>query len=419
MASTYRRHGVLSPFQVRAFRFQFPADMFTSWGTEMEVIVLGWYILVQTNSVLLLTLYGALQYLGTLIAPAMGMASDRLGHRNVLTAMRSVYALTALALMTLSFAGALHPLYVFLLAAMSGLIRASDTGVRNALSADILPSEHLMAGVGLSRITSDSARIAGALAGAAVYAAIGMAPACSVFAGFYAVGAVFTFLVGSSPSHHAAAGLAEPRASPAAQLREGMLQVWNTPPLLAAMWLAFLVNLTAWPWTLGLLPYVARTELQAGQTGLGALAASFSTGALLGSLTVSLIGRRIQPARFMLVFAMAWHTMLLVFVHMPTLTAACAALIAVGITQSLSMVPMSVMLLHIAGPRFRGRVMGVRMLAIYGLPVGLLLTGALIPALGFSQTAVGYCAIGMTATAAIAWRWRGDLWPAARPANSG
>ncbi len=410
-----RRLGFLSPFQVRAFRFQFPGDLFTSWGTEMEIIVLGWFILVKTDSVLLLTLYGALQYLGTLIAPAMGMASDRFGARNVLTAMRSVYAFAGIVLMTLAFLGALQPLFVFLLAALSGLIRASDTGVRNALSAEILPAEHLMAGIGLSRITSDSARVAGALAGAAVYAAIGMAPACAVFATFYLAGTLFTFLVGPSPTARAVVS----RASPWAQMREGMVHVWNTPPLLAAMWLAFLVNLTAWPWTLGLLPYVARTVLQAGQPGLGALAASFSGGALLGSLTVSLIGRRILPARFMLLGALAWHALLLVFTHMPTLTSACALLIVAGFAQSLSMIPMAVMLLHIAGPRFRGRIMGVRMLAIYGLPVGLLLTGALIPRLGFGPTAILYCSIGIATTLFVGWRWRAVLWPLSQPANAG
>ncbi len=417
MAPAQRRFGFLSPFQVRAFRFQFPADLFTSWGTEMEVIVLGWYILVQTESVLLLTLYGALQYIGTLIAPVLGVASDRLGHRNVLTAMRMLYAAVAVALLSLSLANALNPLYVFLLAALSGMIRASDTGVRNALCADILPAEQLMAGVGLSRITSDSARVTGALAGAAVYAAIGMAPACAVFAAFYVFGAGFTFCVRGSAGSRVARSV--PTASPWAQLREGMVQVWNTPPLLAAMWLAFLVNLTAWPWTLGLLPYVARNVLNVGQPGLGWLAASFSTGALMGSLLVSVIGTRIRPARFMLICAFVWHLLLVIFAHMPTLFGACLVLIAAGVAQSSSMVPMAVMLLHIAGPRFRGRVMGVRMLAIYGLPVGLLLTGVLIPGLGFGPTAILYCTIGMIATAIIGWRWRAELWPLSRPANMG
>ena len=121
----------------------------------------------------------------------------------------------------------------------------------------------------------------------------------------------------------------------------------------------------------------------------------------------------------MLICAFVWHLLLVIFAHMPTLFGACLVLIAAGVAQSSSMVPMAVMLLHIAGPRFRGRVMGVRMLAIYGLPVGLLLTGVLIPGLGFGPTAILYCTIGMIATAIIGWRWRAELWPLSRPANMG
>ena len=72
---------MLAPFRVRSFRFQWPADLLTSWGGEMENLVLGWYILVETGSVVLLTLFWALQYLGTLSAPVFGMAGDRLGQR--------------------------------------------------------------------------------------------------------------------------------------------------------------------------------------------------------------------------------------------------------------------------------------------------------------------------------------------------
>ena len=63
--------------------------------------------------------------------------------------------------------------------------------------------------------------------------------------------------------------------------------------------------------------------------------------------------------------------------------------------------------------------MGVRMLAIYGLPVGLLLTGALIPRLGFGPTAILYCSIGIATTLFIGWRWRAHLWPLSQPANAG
>ena len=42
------------PFRVRSFRFQWPADLATSWAFEMESIVLGWFILVESGSVMML-----------------------------------------------------------------------------------------------------------------------------------------------------------------------------------------------------------------------------------------------------------------------------------------------------------------------------------------------------------------------------
>ena len=135
---------MLAPFEVRSFRFQFPADLLTSWGMEMENLVLGWYILVTTGSVLALTLYWALQYLGTLLAPAFGMAGDRVGQRAIIAAMRAFYAVLAAAVTALAFAGALDPMYVFIIAALSGLIRPSDMGMRNALVAETMPADRLM-----------------------------------------------------------------------------------------------------------------------------------------------------------------------------------------------------------------------------------------------------------------------------------
>ena len=84
--------GALAPFRIRSYRFQWPADLLTSWAFEMETLVLGWYVLVETNSVVMLTVFGALLYGGTLIAPIVGVWSDRIGHRTMLSSMRAIYA---------------------------------------------------------------------------------------------------------------------------------------------------------------------------------------------------------------------------------------------------------------------------------------------------------------------------------------
>src|SRR5262249_19081224 len=115
-----------APFRVRSYRFQWPADLATSWAFEMESLILGWYVLVETRSVLLLTVFASLQYLGTLVAPLFGLMGDRLGHRNVLCAMRITYTVLASTLTVLVFTGFLTPARVFIIAALFGLVRSSD-----------------------------------------------------------------------------------------------------------------------------------------------------------------------------------------------------------------------------------------------------------------------------------------------------
>jgi predicted MFS family arabinose efflux permease len=175
--------------------------------------------------------------------------------------------------------------------------------------------------------------------------------------------------------------------------------------------------LTAYPLTSGLLPYMAMDIYHVDQTGLGYLIASFASGALLGSIAISMAGRAIRPARMMIVFAVAWYAMLLVFVHTGSLITGSSALVLAGLAQSLSLVPMSALLLHGAGT-FRGRVMGMRMLAIYGLPIGLMAAGALIDCIGFRTTASLYCCVGLLFTLLIALRWRTALWPLQAQANT-
>jgi MFS family permease len=407
---------MLAPFRVRSFRFQWPADLLTSWGGEMENLVLGWYILVETGSVVLLTLFWALQYLGTLSAPVFGLVGDRIGQRRVLCIMRVSCAGLALLVMLLALTGILRPLHVLVIAAFSGLIRTSDQAVRNALVAATMPADRLMATMGVSRTTADSARIAGALAGAGLFAAFGMAPVYLVIVGFYGLGTLLTLGVAQvRPAPHPD-GIRQ--RSLCQDLKDGIVYVWQTPCSLAAMWLAFLVNLTAFPLTSGLLPYIARDIYHIDQTGLGTLVASFAAGSLFGSVAISLAGRAVRPARMMIVFALAWYALLLLFALMPNPASGRLMLIFAGVAQSLSLVPMSVLLLHSAGERFRGRVMGVRMLAIYGVPIGLLAAGGMIDHVGFATTASLYCVLGIALTVLIALRWRADLWPREAPANA-
>ncbi len=358
--SELARPSALAPFRIRNYRFQWPADLLTSWAFEMETLILGWYVLVETGSVLLLTLVASLSYVGTLIAPLFGV---------VLAAMRATYALLAGTLMTLALTGHLSPLYVLVIVAVMGLVRPSDLGVRGALVATIMPHDQLIGAISLSRTTMDTARIAGALSGAGLFAALGMGPAYMAIVGLYVVSTLLTLCVVAPSKPHpideGADGALRP--SPMRDLKQGVAYVWTTPRMRAAMWIAFLANLTAYPLSNGLLPYVAREIYRTNQTGLGYLSASFAVGSLVGSVLLSLIGG-IRVARLLIGATVMWYAALLLFVQMQTVPAAVVCLTLAGFSQSLCMISIAVILMRTSSAHFRGRVMGVRMLVIYGLP---------------------------------------------------
>lgn len=401
-----RDKAALAPFRVRSFRFQWPADLLTSWAFEMETLIIGWYVLVETDSVLLLTLVGALQFVGTLIAPLFGVIGDRIGRRTLLCLLRGTYAALAATMMALGLTGHLTPHHVFGIVFLAGLIRQSDLVMRNALIGDTMPRNRLMSALSLSRTTQDSARIAGALAGAGLFSAIGMGSTYIVVAAFYLASLCLTFGVARPvPSPDDA-----PRASPWRDLKEGLAYAWRTPNVRAILILAFLVNFTAYPATNGLLPYAAREIYQVGANGLGHLVAGFATGAFIGSLLLVWTGGPRRTARYMLVNLMLWYLFLIVFAQLTVKEHAVAFLVVIGIVQGMAMISMSVVLLSIVAPEFRGRIMGVRMLAVYGLPLGLMIAGVVMEPIGYAGLVTLFCVTGILSVGFIGFRYRTILW---------
>jgi Na+/melibiose symporter-like transporter len=444
---------ILAAFRVRSFRFQWPADLLTSWAFEMETLILGWYVMVQTGSVLLLTVFGSLQFLGTLAAPMYGVLADRVGARLMLCAMRTIYAVLAVLMMLLAFTGLLAPAWVLVLYGLNGLVRPNDLVMRNTLIGETIPPDHLMGALGMSRATMDSARVGGALAGAGLSTLLGIGITYVFVTSFYVASLALTFGVARArpvPDPSAPTPASRPlpplrpsppeggegrvrgrevrgpevrgpevRGTPARrskrrELKEGLAHILTRPQLLALMWLAFLINLTAYPVSGGLLPYVAKQIYQADATALGSLVASFSLGALLASIAMVMTGGPRHPDRFTLVFTVIWYLLLAGFGYVQSMRVGLLVLLAAGFVQSVAMISMTATLLVATEERFRARVMGVRMLAVYGLPLGLLAAGALIERIGYPLTITALAAVGLVFTVLIGVKWRAAVWTRAR-----
>lgn len=374
--------------------------MLSAWGFEMETLIIAWSVLVQTDSAMMVAIVGALRFVGTLTAPAAGVLGDRFPRRHLLLIMRCIFLLLALSVVIAAMVAEVTLAHLFAVAAVSGLLRPAEMMMRQSLVADTVPGAMLTNALGFTRTTMDSARIAGALAGAGALSVLGIGMSYVVVSGMYVLAVGMTIRIEAVRMRRSG------DSAPWRDLIDGLAYVRQTPALFVIMFVAFAVNFTAFPMTGGLLPIVAREIYGFDEFGLARLISAWSAGALVGSLGMAVSKGRVKPATLMLTGITLWHLLIIVFAFQTSPILAYAVLVLIGVSSSCAMIAMSVVVMSIAPPEFRGRVMGVRMLAVYGLPLGLLGAGYLMEHLGVVPTVLLHASAGLVVIVFVSFNWR-------------
>jgi MFS family permease len=366
----------------------------------METLILGWYILVATDSPFLVGLLGALRFSGTLTAPVVGVIADRMSRRVMLIVLRTGAGLSASALLVLAATDLIQPWHVFVIASISGLLRPADNVLRQSLIADTVPRDLLMNASGLARTTQDTARIVGALLGATLLSRLGLGWAYVGVTAFYAASVVLGLGIATVRS-----GTPIKHVNPITEMKQGIRYMVDSAVIQPIMFLAFLVNATAFPLTNGLLPVVARDVYGHDENGLAQMVAVFAVGALVGSLIMAAIVNSRRPERFMMLTMVGWYILLILFAQTDSNAVGLPLLALIGASISFCMISMSVVLMTFTKFEMRGRVMGVRMLAVYGLPMGLVIGGWLIELYGVRAAITGFAVGGLVAVALSVAKW--------------
>jgi predicted MFS family arabinose efflux permease len=163
---------------------------------------------------------------------------------------------------------------------------------------------------------------------------------------------------------------------------QGLKYVKGQQVLWAALMVAVIINLTGWPFHTSLMPIFARDELGTGSAGLGMLLSAFGIGALLGSIGLSVVRDLRYTGKGLIVAVVVWHASMLVFTVSHSFYLSAAILLVTGAAFGATQVMMLTVLLRTTLPEFRGRVMGLRVLAIYAYTFGSINAGAMAGAWG-------------------------------------
>lgn len=414
---TERTRRMLNPFAAlrqRDFRYVWSSEMLHLWAHEMENLVLAWFILSETDSPLQVGLIGATRFSGTLLAPLYGAIVDRFDRRKVQIFSRVMSTMLATVLMTLVLTDVFVAWHAFVIVGLGSLTQMLGILANQALSADTVASDQLNNAMGLNRATIDLARITGSLLGGGLMSALGLGPAYIGVVALYLAATVAASLISRRPGRVNGDEIEEPGSKyPGyfSQIAEGVGYVREHSILAGLLFFAFLIEFTTFPLVNELMTILGKELFGADETGVGVMRAVASGGALLGALITGAYPSIANPSRLLVVTVIIWHLLTVPLALEMSLGLALPLLFLWGIFAGASFVALMVSLLQLTHVRLRGRVMGLRGLAIYGLPMGLLMGGWLAEEFG-ARTMIsvhGLLGLGLALAAVAVWPvlWRG------------
>ena len=372
----------------------------------MELVILSWFILAESNSPFILGIYGALRFGGTLIAPVIGLIADTVGRKKMLITVRISFLLNSIVGLSLSILGILNVWKILIMAAFLGLSKTSEMIVRQSLVPDILKKSQVKNGVALERAGSDLSQIFAPIIGGFLLSFSGMSVSYGMVAIFYATSTIASVMITIDPPEQFYTRRKNTRGiNLLTNVFEGIKYVAKMPHLSSLMTLAVIINLTAFPLYFSLTAVVAKEILETTSGGLGILLGIYSAGAATGSIAMGANLYQEQKGRLLVIGSIIWHITVFLMALVNSENLAYPILFVSGFGQSVTVVLMASMILDMTPTELRGRIMGLRQLAVGALPFGLTISGLLAENVGIGTTLIlnGIVGLVLIAVTLIIW----------------
>ena len=366
------------------FRKLWISDLLLGFASNIEILIIPWVIITKTNSGLVLGLYGAVRYFSTVFAPVFGGIIDGFDKKHTLILSRGYMLIHSLIFMVLSFQDILSVTNIVVISFFYGMAHNFDRISREALTQIIISRQNLTNAAALISTTYDISKIIAPLIGASIYYLYGVTISYILVAILYLIAVFVIFAVKTN-------NIIKEKSNIYNELVDGIKYLMEDRILISLMLFAALANLTTLTLTNAFLPFISKDMLN-GDANLLAILISFSAiGSLLGSILMTTGIFRDKPGKILIFFMIIWHALMIATSLFPVQTIMFVLLILFGSSTAISTILFSMLILTITEKNMIGKIMGIRQLAIFAFPIGLLCGGYMIDQIGikFSIQAMG------------------------------
>ncbi len=129
----------LSVFRYRNFSFVWASTTLVGMGTQMEAVVLAWFILNLSDSPFLVGAISAARMSLNIMALFAGAVADRVPRHRLLASVEFAMAAFGIVMLVLILSGLLEMWHIFLIAVIAGMVRVFQMPAAQSLVADTLP----------------------------------------------------------------------------------------------------------------------------------------------------------------------------------------------------------------------------------------------------------------------------------------
>ena len=379
MASPGRnRSPVFLLLQQGEFRSLWIVSILGELSRRLEVLVLSWLILQETESPLRLALVLVFTYLSRpLVSPFAGVLADRLGRKRILLGGHVVNALTAMAILLLLATDRIDTWHVYLSTFVRGATWALDEPSRRTGVFDIVGPKLVVSAMSLDITSTTAGRLAGPIIGGVLLGLVGFEGAYVFAVAVYIIAVVL--MAGVTIPETREPG---PAAAVWKSLAEATAYAVRSPMLAGMLCVTFLMNGLANP-VQHFVPAIGRDVLGVGPVLVGLLASAEGFGQVTSSVVMATRDINRTHGLMLVGGSLGVLVMALLFLWSPWYAASFAALTLGGVGMAAYGTMQSSIAMLWAPRDMRVTMMGLRGICIgVGTPVGSLSMGLVAGALG-------------------------------------
>ena len=384
----------------KGFAILWGSDLAVSSAEFLELFILSWYVLQKTESPTILGIYAALRFTGTLFAPLLGVLVDHFGLRRSFNLSRSIFFILSFILAVIFLLEEPSVLVILFISALLGVMRSTDLITRQSVLTHMVSQGELQNAVALSRMGRDLTQIIVPIAAGFLLSSLGTEVTYLGVVILYALSVVLSLMIPKFPRI-----MFDTKSNMWGFFTEGLSYIKSYPFLIALLLIAFIVNLTAFPLNHALLAVISNSMFDTDATGFGIIMGGYSAGALLGSLWISYFSEMRRPSRLMVFGSIFWHVAIFSIAFSTYFYVSVSIVLLAGIFQSFSMVIMAMLILRYTSEDMRSRVLGGRQLAVYGLPLGLVISGFVSENFDVVAALIGNAVVGLLLLTFVLVTW--------------